>query len=200
MARYTITGKKINRPSQRLTFHQKGLTIISATIERTDKSTTRTMPVSRINRQTKFDEVRLHTEELLYPGNYIITIEFSGQVTRPMNGIYPCFFQNKSKKDKLIATQFESHHAREAFPCIDEPEAKAVFELTLETTTKEPAYVANMPIASQADKDQGAIIKFAASPIMSTYLLAFIFGDLEHLEVPHQQRCRCAHLCHARQC
>jgi aminopeptidase N len=177
-----IAGNKIGRPSKRLTFHQKDLTIESATIERSDKTGDRTIEVIRINRQVKFDEVRLHTEEILYPGLYKITISFSGIITRPMNGIYPCYFKNGSKSEELIATQFESHHAREAFPCIDEPEAKAAFRLTLITPEKEPSYISNMPVAKQTASSTAVVTKFETSPLMSTYLLAFVFGDLKYLE------------------
>jgi len=52
-----------------------------------------------------------------------------------MHGIYPCYYRQDDEIHELIATQFESHHAREVFPCIDEPEAKATFELTLTTET-----------------------------------------------------------------
>ena len=119
-----IRGKKTLHPSQRLTFHQKNLNIESASIERVEKSGSRSILVTRINNQSKFDEVRLHTDEMLYPGNYIVTMHFSGKITQGMSGIYPCFFKHNSLNRKLIATQFESHHAREAFPCIDEPKPK----------------------------------------------------------------------------
>ena len=54
-----------------------------------------------------------------------ITIKFSLTLTDAMHGIYPCYYEHQGQKCELYATQFESHHAREAFPCIDEPEAKA---------------------------------------------------------------------------
>jgi len=177
-----IRGKKTLHPSQRLTFHQKNLNIESASIERVEKSGSRSILVTRINNQSKFDEVRLHTDEMLYPGNYIVTMHFSGKITQGMSGIYPCFFKHNSLNRKLIATQFESHHAREAFPCIDEPEAKATFDLALLTPEKESSYVSNMPVISCDKQVNGYLTKFETSPLMSTYLLAFIFGDLKYLE------------------
>lgn len=177
----TIAGKKVGRPSERLTFHQKGLTVTSAKIIKNDKAGDQEISVSRINNQDSYDEVRVHTDDKLFPGEYTVSLSFTGKITQPMNGIYPCYFEHDGIKKKLIATQFESHHAREAFPCIDEPEAKAAFDLTL-ITPVEKAVIANTPVKSQVeDADQLTTI-FESTPIMSTYLLAFALGDMEYLE------------------
>src|SRR3712207_2797164 len=128
-----ITGLKTGRPSQRLTFHAKFIKVTAAKILFRDKKGEREIEVARINHHKSFDEVRLHTEDMLYPGEYTVTLDYQGNITPGMTGIYPCFFTHDGKEDALIATQFESHHAREAFPCIDEPEAKATFDLSLIT-------------------------------------------------------------------
>jgi aminopeptidase N len=177
----TITGKKTGRPSQRLTFHQKELKITKATITKHDKKGDQELEVTRTNTQDKFDEVRLHAEQMVYPGTYTVTMEFKGKITRAMNGMYPCFFEYNKHKKQLVATQFESHHAREAFPCIDEPEAKATFDLTL-TTPADEAVLANTPIKSQQKDGREVVTTFETTPSMSTYLLAFVFGDLAYKE------------------
>lgn len=177
----TITGKKVGRPSQRLTFHQKGLNITAATITKHDKKGDTPVTISRINKQKSFDEVRLHSDSLIYPGSYTITLEFSGQIHEVMHGIYPCNYTMGGVPKKLIATQFESHHAREAFPCIDEPEAKATFDLTLVTPAGETA-LSNMPAKTEADRNGQRTTVFQTTPKMSTYLLAFVFGDLQYKE------------------
>ncbi len=177
----TISGKKTSRPSQRITLHQKGLKVSSAIIVKHDKKGDQQVSVARINVQEKFNEVRLHTENMVYPGNYTITLEFSGVITRNMNGIYPCFFEHDGKQQQLIATQFESHHAREVFPCIDEPEAKATFDLTL-TTPKNETVLANTPVKSQETHGDKIVSTFETTPKMSTYLLAFAYGNMSYLE------------------
>jgi aminopeptidase N len=108
-------------------------------------------------------------------------MEFAGAITRPMNGIYPCFFEHDGQEKKLIATQFESHHAREAFPCIDEPEAKASFALTL-TTPVCKAVISNTPVKTQEMADGRLVTSFEETPRMSTYLLAFAFGEMGYTE------------------
>ncbi|HEY5442482.1 MAG TPA: M1 family metallopeptidase, partial [Candidatus Saccharimonadales bacterium] len=177
----TIKGKKVGRPSERITLHQKDLKITKATLVKHDKNGDKTLAIERINNQNSFDEVRLHAAEMVYPGNYTITLEFTGVITRPMNGIYPCYFKHDGKDKMLIATQFESHHAREAFPCIDEPEAKATFDLTLTTPAGE-AVIANTPVKTQTAKGKQQVTTFETTPKMSTYLLAFVYGEMDYKE------------------
>src|SRR5687768_9524951 len=74
-------GKKIGRPSSRITLHQKDLKIKSAEIIKKDKSGDKTIAVSRINRQRSLDEVRVHAAERLMPGDYIVKLNFSGAIT-----------------------------------------------------------------------------------------------------------------------
>jgi aminopeptidase N len=179
--RVIVKGKKTGRPSQRLTLHQKDLKIGKVTIIKHDRKGDQRITPNRVNLQKSYDEVRLHSNAMLYPGTYTIEIEFSGLITRQMNGLYPCFFEEDGKEKKLLATQFESHHAREVFPCIDEPEAKATFDLTL-TTTKGQTVLANTPLESSKTSSKHQVTKFQTTPIMSVYLLAFIIGDLKYLE------------------
>ncbi len=177
----SISGKKTGRPNQRITLHQKDLKVTAAKITKHDKKGNQDIPIARINTQKKFDEVRLHTENLIYPGHYTVSLEFSGIITRNMNGMYPCFFEHDGKQQELIATQFESHHAREVFPCVDEPEAKATFDLTL-ATPKGETVLANTPIKEQKAKGGSVVSTFETTPKMPTYLLAFAYGNLGYLE------------------
>jgi aminopeptidase N len=176
-----IAGQKSGRPSQRLVLHQKGLKFTSAKLIRHDKKGDHEFVIDRINRQESFNEVRIHTKDMQYPGKYTITLEFEGIITRQMDGIYPCYFKHDGIDKKLIATQFESHHAREVFPCVDEPEAKATFELTLDAPEGETV-LSNTPVVKQDNKDGITTTTFQRTPHMSTYLLAFIYGDLGYLE------------------
>lgn len=109
--------------------------------------------------------------------DYSVTFGFSGKITDQMHGLYPCYFTKDGEKMELIATQFESHHAREVFPCLDEPDAKATFDVTL-TTEPEVQVLGNMPIVGQTNENSRLVTKFDTTPRMSSYLLAWVYGDL----------------------
>ncbi len=176
-----VKGQKTGRPSQRLVLHQKDLTVTKATLMRHDKKGDQEIKVDRINTHKSYDELRLHSPEMLFPGAYTVSVEFKGKITEPMNGIYPCFFTEEGKEQKLLATQFESHHAREVFPCIDEPEAKATFDLTL-VTPLDGEVLGNTPIQKQTADKSVRTTRFETTPVMSTYLLAFVYGNVKYKE------------------
>lgn len=173
-----IKGKKIGKPSKRLTFHQKDLITNKITVTRHNKDKDEEVKIDRSNYHKSFDELRLHSSQILYPGEYTVEIEFSGKITDPMNGLYPCSFNHEGKKKLLLATQFESHHAREVFPCVDEPEAKATFDLTISAPNDGTTVLANTNVKSEKIEASKKLTSFETTPIMSTYLLAFVQGEI----------------------
>jgi aminopeptidase N len=179
--RVKIKFQKTGRPSKRVTFHQKDLKVTSAKLKHFAKEKDKNIKLSRTNPHKSLDEIRLHSEEILYPGRYEAELEFSGKITDAMHGLYPCYFDYEGKKKTMYATQFESHHAREVFPCIDEPEAKAAFQLELDTP-QSLTVLSNTPAASQSKKNGRLKTSFEQTPVMSSYLLAFVAGELHNVE------------------
>lgn len=152
--------------SESISLHSKGLTIQSATIDNQPAEVS----------FGEFDELRL-SQPNLENGNHTIHINFSGNITDAMHGLYPCYFTHDSVKKQLFATQFESHHAREVFPCVDEPAAKAEYDLTL-ITRPGITVLGNMPVKHQEENDNSLTTAFEKTPRMSSYLLAFVIGEL----------------------
>lgn len=178
---------------------------LSLDLDRLDRSFTGTVTI-RGNLAESADSIRLHAKDLtieaslidaqvaswtkgendeiiithdgLQPGEHTAVIRFSGTITDAMHGLYPCYYEHAGTKKELLATQFESHHAREVFPCIDEPAAKATFDVTL-TTEDSVTVLGNMPVNYQDTDGRRMVTKFETSPRMSTYLLAFVIGELQ---------------------
>ena len=106
-------------------------------------------------------------------GESEIEIFYEGTLNENMQGAYLSTYEYKDKIETIVATQFESHYAREAFPCIDEPAAKAVFELSITLPEKsDDIILANTLIKEIKDKK----VIFEPTPRMSTYLLAWVIG------------------------
>ena len=152
--------------SESISLHSKGLTIQSATIDNQPADVS----------FGEFDELKL-SQPNLENGNHTIRIDFSGTITDAMHGLYPCYFTHDGVKKQLFATQFESHHAREVFPCVDEPAAKAEYDLTLVTRTG-ITVLGNMPVKSEEENGDSLTTTFEKTPRMSSYLLAFVIGEL----------------------
>lgn len=125
----------------------------------------------------KDDELQLIGDSIT-EGPQTLVISFTGTITDQMHGLYPCYFEHEGVKKELLATQFESHHAREVFPCVDEPDAKATFDLTL-TTEQNVEVLGNMPVDSQHEEGNLLVTRFQRSPRMSSYLLAWVVGDMQ---------------------
>ncbi len=137
-------------------------------------------------------------------GKAEVEIFYEGELNENMQGAYLSTYEYNGKTETIVATQFESHYAREAFPCIDEPEAKAVFELAI-TAGADDLVLSNTPELKSASGPRrsrpsprgsrayprAAALRtplsqtldsglkttyFEPTPRMSTYLLAWVIG------------------------
>ncbi|KAL8789622.1 MAG: hypothetical protein Q9213_001058 [Squamulea squamosa] len=122
----------------------------------------------------------------------LLQINFSAVMNNTMAGFYrskykPAIEPSKSVPTEgdshlMFSTQFESCDARRAFPCFDEPNLKATFDFSIEIP-EDLVALSNMPEKEIKDSKEGLkIVSFERTPIMSTYLLAWAFGDLEYVE------------------
>ena len=115
-------------------------------------------------KDAKFKYAKDVLEVSISAGKHTIEIEYTGTLNENMQGAYLSTYDFEGKKEIIVATQFESHYAREAFPCIDEPAAKAVFELNIKLPEgSNDLILTNTKLGEP-------------TPRMSTYLLAWVIG------------------------
>ncbi|KAK3081572.1 hypothetical protein LTS18_005317, partial [Coniosporium uncinatum] len=117
-----------------------------------------------------------------------LTQKFTGSLNENMAGFYRSSFKGEDGSTQYLATtQMEPTDARRAFPCFDEPALKAAFTITL-IADKRKTCLSNMDVASEQEVDSKMTggkrnaVTFNKTPLMSTYLLAFIVGDLKVIE------------------
>ena len=117
-----------------------------------------------------------------------LTQKFTGYLNDKMAGFYRSSYKDANGNTKYLATtQMEPTDARRAFPCFDEPALKAEYTITL-VADKNQVCISNMDQASEKEVDskitggKRKAVTFNKTPLMSTYLLAFIIGELKSIE------------------
>ncbi|MDE1846219.1 MAG: M1 family metallopeptidase [Candidatus Micrarchaeota archaeon] len=115
-------------------------------------------------------------------GNFEIEINSVCKNNDRMYGFYKSKYSYKGKDQYLLTTQFEPANARAAFPCFDEPQFKATYEVSLKIP-KELDALSNMPVlGTKAVDGKLKIVSFGKTVRMSTYLLYLFVGRYESIE------------------
>ena len=129
------------------------------------------------------ETVCIEFSDYIPEGKACLTIRYSGILNDKMAGFYRSKYTAPDGTEKYLAvTQFEATDARRALPCGDEPSLKAKFNVALNVPTGMTA-LSNMPVALNLGREGGTrTVHFKRSPIMPTYLLAVVVGELDFVE------------------
>ncbi len=132
------------------------------------------------------------TEELIITlgrpvrGRTRIALEFDGVLNDRLLGFYSSGYVSGKKKMRIATTQFEAADARRAFPCWDEPSAKATFDVSI-TAPKDMRAISNMPVTKKVTSRGVTAYTFARTPPMPTYLLYLGVGDFESISATYRK-------------
>lgn len=129
------------------------------------------------------ETVALRFSRPLPAGSVRLDLTFRGRILDRLRGFY------RSEKEGLryAATQFEAADARRAFPCFDEPEFKARFALTLVVPAGNVAIANGPEVARRVLEDGGVEFRFAETPPISSYLVAWCIGPFEATSIAFTQ-------------
>jgi puromycin-sensitive aminopeptidase len=122
-------------------------------------------------------------------GTAAIEITFTGTLNDKLRGWYRSTYTDVDGNEQVIAaSQMQATDCRRAFPCFDEPDFKAVFDVTL-IVEHDLTAISNGPEIERTTFDDGSgtatgkvAVRFKETMPMSTYLVAFIVGRLEATE------------------
>ena len=178
-----IVTIEIKEETQRVVLNVKNLELLTAEYK---SSKGEALIATGIEINPKEERANINFPSALKPGTGDLHIVFKGVLNDKMKGFYRSKYASvEGQPDRYAAvTQFEATDARQAFPCWDEPAIKATFEINL-TVPKDQVALSNMPIISSQPNSSNAElkdVKFGVTPIMSTYLVAFIVGEFDYVE------------------
>jgi tricorn protease interacting factor F2/3 len=105
---------------------------------------------------------------------YLIKIEFKNIISDDLEGIYYI----KEDDNIIICTQLEPDFARRVFPCFDDPDYKSTFDISVKIN-KDLKCLSNMTLDKKTDLLEKKLFTFKRTPLMSTYLVCIIIGDLK---------------------
>lgn len=167
--------------SKKITLHAKELMFRTAEFQTSDGKVVKADEI-RVNIKTT-TVTFIFGESIPKSSSITLTIDFVGSLNNQMAGFYRSHYKDTSGKDKIVAsTQFEALDARRAFPCVDEPSAKATFLLTLVVPSELECF-SNMPESKRTTLDDDTVeISFLETPKMSTYLLAYCIGEFDYVQ------------------
>ena len=111
-----------------------------------------------------------------------LQILYTGKINDDLKGFYKSNYTINNKVYYIATTQFEPADARKAFPCFDEPCFKSIFDISIvapiEKTVLSNTNVMKITNISATNKK----VVFETTPLMSSYLVAFIIGDFCYVE------------------
>ncbi|HEY6736526.1 MAG TPA: M1 family metallopeptidase [Candidatus Saccharimonadia bacterium] len=166
---------ELKRASKTLDFHALDLKVKSAKLD------------GKLEGRASYDRdehlVTFTFEDEVTAGQHTLKLTVAGEIQDSLHGFYRSEYGQGEHEGRFFMTQFEAIHAREAFVCIDEPAAKAVFEVSL-TVPDEAGYtvLGNTPELSDVTRDGRRTVRFEPTPKMSTYLLAWVVSQLASVE------------------
>ncbi len=123
-------------------------------------------------------------------GEILLTIDYAGRINDTLAGFYRSRCTIDGVDHTIAVTQFQESDARRAFPCLDHPGQKAVFEIQIEVERHLMAVSNTAPRAQELLENGRKRVSFEPTPQMSTYLVFFAVGPFETLQDPVDGRVR----------
>jgi len=190
---FTFSGNEvikinIEKDTKEITLHSKDIDIETVSISSkqkvvgSKKNTKEKQFARKITYDTEKETATFYFKNKIEKGKSELSITFCGIISENLRGFYKSKYILNGEEKYIATTQFEATDARRAFPCFDEPAHKAIFEVSFIIPNSHTAISNTLPINIKEHTSGYNVVSFAPSPIMSTYLVAFIIGEFEYIE------------------
>ena len=172
---------QVNAPVNEITVNADGLTFANATLDQT--ALMLTAPDAKLGRET------MRAAKPIAAGQHILTIDYSGPITRNTLGFFAMDYQSASGPRRTLATNLEPTGARKVLPCWDEPARKATFTISVDAPKSDGRLQHAVDQVTLLPGDLQRV-RFKQTPKMSTYLLFLSVGDYERVKESRWRRNR----------
>lgn len=182
--KFTFTGTasidiEVTEPVEEIVLNAAELKVSSAKIAGAKGSTV----VAEAHTDEESERLTLRLPERLAAGKATVELEFTGELNDKLRGFYRSTWTDDAGNERIIAsTQFEPVDARRAFPCWDEPDLKATFEVSLIVADGLTAISNGHVVGEEKVSGGRRRVRFAETMPMSTYLVACVVGPFELTE------------------
>lgn len=171
---------QIHTTTDRIVLNAVDLQITQSHLQLADQ--TQIKPIREPEFSADQETVTLYFDAPLAVGAAQLFFKFNGELNDKLKGFYRSKYTAPNGEDRFAAvTQFEATDARRCFPCWDEPAIKADFDIELLVPSNRVA-LSNMEVIHHEDNGAQQLFRFAKTPIMSTYLVAFVVGEFDYVE------------------
>ena len=118
---------------------------------------------------------------LLTTGRNRLAVEYACDYDLESVGLH--HFTDPADGGEYLYTDFEPHDANRVFPCFDQPDLKATFQVSVLAPTGWEV-VSNTAVESRREVDDRTFWQFGPTPRMSTYLMNVSAGNYQVWEDP----------------
>nr|CDS24674.1 puromycin sensitive aminopeptidase [Echinococcus granulosus] len=199
---FTFCGKvticmALTQPTNSIVLNAKKIEIVSARVSNSALKSELIAPTKSIVYDEKQEKVTINFDSKLEKGDADLCLEYKGILADDMHGFYRSTYRDSSGEERVIlSTQFEATYARRAFPCFDEPDRKAKFRISMVIPDHLTALscmpeVSRNPVETCELQKYGlptatshpyVKVDFDETPLMSTYIVAFVVGRFDYTE------------------
>ncbi|UXI21652.1 26S proteasome non-ATPase regulatory subunit 1 [Sarcoptes scabiei] len=175
---------KIDQPTERIVLNSSELVINQTDANSNFVVGDEKISIKEIQYDADDEKTTLLLSKSLPVGFGFLNLSFRGTINDKLRGFYKSKYIGPDGLPRITAvTQFEPTSARFAFPCWDEPAIKATFDITMVVPNDgKTCAISNMAIAKEESSNNLRTVTFHRTPIMSTYLLAFVVGEFDYIE------------------
>jgi cytosol alanyl aminopeptidase len=164
-----VIDGNLDRRSSVIWLHGKSLDVTSA--KASDGTHEITLAV-----KAEGELLELRPAHPLDAGHWTLDLAYRGKIQdNAPDGAY----LSKYGSDRYIVTQFEATAARLVFPCIDEPDRKVPWQLTLDVPKDQVAVSNTLPTGTVALDATHERIAYAITRPLPSYLVAFSVGPYD---------------------